>query len=132
MAFCGKFGSLLRQSGQVPMSAMVNSVRCQSTSSTKLFVGGLSWGTNDQSLRDAFANFGEVVEARVITDRESGRSRGFGFVNFSSGDSATNAMQEMDGKDLDGRSIRVNFANDRPAGPRFGGGNQEGGFGGGW
>ncbi|KAG8078865.1 hypothetical protein GUJ93_ZPchr0007g3266 [Zizania palustris] len=101
--------------------------------SSKLFVGGLSWGTDDQSLRDAFASFGEVTEARVITDRETGRSRGFGFVNFSNDDDAKNAVEGMDGKELQGRSVRVNFANDRPSGNRgFGGGGGYGGGGGGY
>ncbi|CAO2172525.1 unnamed protein product [Urochloa humidicola] len=94
--------------------------------STKLFVGGLSWGTDDQVLRDSFATFGEVTEARIITDRDTGKSRGFGFVNFSNSDAAKDALA-MDGQELQGRNIRVNFANERPAGNRGGGG----GFGGG-
>ena len=53
---------------------------------TKLFVGGLSWGTDDNGLRAAFEDFGEVVDAKVVTDRETGRSRGFGFVTFASAD----------------------------------------------
>ncbi|KAI6693972.1 hypothetical protein NL676_021682 [Syzygium grande] len=73
----------------------------------KLFVGGLSYGTDDHSLKDAFSSFGEVVEARVITDRDSGRSRGFGFVNFSSDESASSALSAMDGQELHGRSIRA-------------------------
>ncbi|XP_048616887.1 glycine-rich RNA-binding protein 2, mitochondrial-like, partial [Brassica napus] len=93
-----------------------------------LIFSGLSWGTDDQSLRDAFANFGEVVDAKVIVDRETGRSRGFGFVNFTDETAANTAISEMDGKDLNGRSIRVNVANERPSTPRYGGG---GGYGGG-
>ena len=96
----------------------------------KLFVGGLSWGTTDDSLRQAFAGFGEVSDAKVITDRETGRSRGFGFVTFSNDDAAKEAMAKMDGADLDGRSLKVNEAQEREArGPRTGGGG--GGFGGG-
>ncbi|KAJ7979181.1 putative Glycine-rich RNA-binding protein [Quillaja saponaria] len=130
MSFCGKIGTLLRQSaaqnGQVPMTSMLNSIRCMSSS--KLFVGGLSFGVDDQSLKDAFASFGDVVEARVITDRDTGRSRGFGFVNFSSDTSASTALSAMDGQDLNGRSIRVSYATDRPSGPRgFGGGGSGGG-----
>ncbi|KAL0382802.1 UNVERIFIED_CONTAM: Glycine-rich RNA-binding protein 2, mitochondrial [Sesamum calycinum] len=68
----------------------------------KAFVGGLSYGTDDQSLRDAFSSFGDVVDARVITDRDSGRSRGFGFVNFSSDESASSALSAMDGQDDNG------------------------------
>ncbi|XP_010435219.1 PREDICTED: glycine-rich RNA-binding protein 2, mitochondrial [Camelina sativa] len=131
MSFCNKLGGLLRQNitpsgGNVPVTSMLGSLRLMST---KLFVGGLSWGTDDQSLRDAFAHFGEVVDAKVIVDRETGRSRGFGFVNFSDETAASAAISEMDGKDLNGRNIRVNQANDRPSAPRaYGGG---GGFGGG-
>ncbi|KRZ63980.1 Glycine-rich RNA-binding protein 3, mitochondrial, partial [Trichinella papuae] len=75
----------------------------RSMSSSKLFVGGLSFGTDDQSLREAFTSYGEVVEARVIVDRETGRSRGFGFVTFTSTEEASAAITGMDGKDLHGR-----------------------------
>lgn len=80
----------------------------------KLFVGGLSWGTNDEGLREAFARFGEVEDAKVITDRNTGRSRGFGFVTFSDDQSAANAISELDGTEFDGRSIKVNEAEDKP------------------
>jgi len=95
----------------------------------KLFVGGLSWDTNDEGLREAFERFGDVVEAKVITDRETGRSRGFGFVTFSDGNAAQAAIQEMDGSMLDGRSLRVNEAQDRQGGggPGGGGGRRPGG-----
>lgn len=82
---------------------------------SKVFVGGLSWDTDDGSLNDAFAAIGPVVEAKVITDRDTGRSRGFGFVTFQSADDARTAIQQLDGSTLDGRSVRVNEANDRPA-----------------
>lgn len=105
--------------------------------SNKLFVGGLSWDTNDESLRGAFGRFGEVVEAKVVTDRETGRSRGFGFVTMSAANDAQVAAREMDGASLDGRSIRVNEAEDRPrtggggggfrSGPGGGGGGRDGG-----
>ena len=81
--------------------------------STKLFVGGLSWDTNDASLRTAFSEYGEVVEAKVISDRDTGRSRGFGFVTYGSADECTAAIKGMDGASLDGRSIRVNTAEDK-------------------
>jgi RNA recognition motif-containing protein len=80
----------------------------------KLFVGGLSWATDDELLRQAFEKFGAVEDARVITDRETGRSRGFGFVSFDAPDSAEKAMSEMDGADLDGRSLKVNEAQEKP------------------
>jgi RNA recognition motif-containing protein len=95
--------------------------------SKKLFVGGLSWGTDDEGLRAAFERFGAVDEAKVITDRETGRSRGFGFVTFSSDSDAMSAVSEMDGKELDGRTIKVNEAQERP--PRSGGGGGGGGGG---
>ena len=93
----------------------------------KLFVGGLSWNTVDASLRAAFERFGEVVDAKVITDRETGRSRGFGFVTMSDDAAASQAVTEMDGKAIDGRTIKVSEALERA--PRREGGG--GGFGGG-
>lgn len=81
--------------------------------SNKLFVGGLSWDTNDDSLRTAFEPHGDVVEAKVITDRDTGRSRGFGFVTMSAGNEAQAAISKMDGTTLDGRTIRVNEAQER-------------------
>ena len=82
----------------------------------KLFIGGLSWNTGDEELRSAFEKFGAVDDAKVITDRDTGRSRGFGFVTFSDGDAAQTAISEMDGVDLDGRNIKVNEAQEKPRG----------------
>lgn len=101
--------------------------------SNKLFVGGLSWNTNDELLREGFARHGTVVDAKVITDRETGRSRGFGFVTMSDPAGTENAMRAMDGSTLDGRTIRVNEANDRErsgGGGGGGGGRDRGGRGG--
>lgn len=84
----------------------------------KLFVGGLAWATDDTSLKAAFADFGTVQEAKVITDRESGRSRGFGFVTMGADSEAQDAIAAMDGKPLDGRNIRVNEAQERSRAPR--------------
>jgi RNA recognition motif-containing protein len=95
--------------------------------SKKLFVGGLSWNTTEDGLRDAFKRFGEIEEARVITDRNTGRSRGFGFVTFEDDGAAKNAIAEMDGAMLDNRNIKVNEAQDRA--PRRGGGGGGGGGG---
>lgn len=91
----------------------------------KLFVGGLSWNTTNEGLRHAFERFGEITEVKVITDRETGRSRGFGFVTFAQEEDADNAIHEMDGTELEGRNIKVNEAQDK--GPRSGGGGREGG-----
>ena len=88
--------------------------------SKKLFVGSLSWDTTSEGLSQAFASFGETSEAVVITDRESGRSRGFGFVTFNEAADADKAIAEMDGKELDGRTIKVNEAQERRS--RGGGG----------
>ena len=92
--------------------------------SKKLFVGGLSWGTDDDGLRSAFEQFGEVTEAKVITDRDTGRSRGFGFVTFAETNDGNNAIEEMNGTQLDGRSLTVNEAQDRRGGGGGGGGGR--------
>src|SRR5688500_15833851 len=99
----------------------------------KLFVGGLSWDTDSESLRQAFAAHGEVEEAIVVTDAQTGRSRGFGFVVYQEAQAAASAIQAMDGSELDGRRITVNEARPRaPRGPMPpGGGNGFGGGGGG-
>ena len=99
--------------------------------SNKIFVGGLSWGTTDESLRAAFEPFGEVVDARVIKDRDTGRSRGFGFVTFEDASSVAEAQAQMNETELEGRVIRVSEAEERPnRGPRREGGGR-GGYGGG-
>lgn len=88
--------------------------------SQKLFVGGLSWDTSENELRNAFEEFGQITYAKVITDRDTGRSRGFGFVEYASAEEADAARQQMDGAFLDGRTIRVDEARERA--PRAGGG----------
>jgi RNA recognition motif-containing protein len=104
----------------------------------KLFVGSLSFSTTSEGLREFFAQAGNVTSATVITDQFSGRSRGFGFVEMSTPEEAQAAVQRLNGKDLDGRQIKVEIA--KPAGsggggggPRRGpgGGGGRGGFGGG-
>ncbi|CAM6036590.1 unnamed protein product [Sphagnum compactum] len=84
-------------------------------SENKLFIGNLSWGVDDESLRAKFSDYGKVLDAKVIYDRESGRSRGFGFVTYSNADEVNDAIQNLDGADYDGRQIRVNLAGDKPA-----------------
>ncbi|TSC57935.1 MAG: putative RNA-binding protein rbpA [Parcubacteria group bacterium Greene0416_79] len=76
---------------------------------TKLYVGNLSYGTTSESLKDAFAQAGTVISSSVLTDKISGRSRGFGFVEMEEADAAK-AIEMWDGKDLDGRKLRVNEA----------------------
>ncbi len=97
----------------------------------KLYVGGLSWNTDNDGLRQAFERFGDVEDVRVVTDRETGRSRGFGFVTFNSSQAAQAAISEMDGTELDGRNIKVNEAEDKPRGGGGGGGDRHRGHGGG-
>lgn len=84
--------------------------------SKKLFVGGLAWGTTNDTLGQAFAQFGNVVSAAVITDKFSGKSKGFGFVEMSTEEESQKAMQELNGKEIDGRAISVSEA--RPQAPR--------------
>jgi RNA recognition motif-containing protein len=85
---------------------------------TKLFVGSLSWGVTDDSLKDFFTAAGTVVSAKVITDRDTGRSKGFGFVEMSSDDEAKKAVDELNNKELDGRAINVSEARPREERPR--------------
>ncbi|KAL1821754.1 hypothetical protein DCAR_0418176 [Daucus carota subsp. sativus] len=76
----------------------------------KLFVAGLSWSVDEKSLKDAFSSFGEVTEVRIMYDKDTGRSRGFGFVYFSNGDEAGSAKDAMDGKAYLGRPLRISYA----------------------
>ena len=92
--------------------------------SKKLYIGGLSYDTTDDGLRDAFAQAGTVTSATVITDKFSGRSRGFGFVEMATEDEAQAAIDMWNGKELDGRTITVNEA--RP--PKERGSEHRGGF----
>jgi hypothetical protein len=124
--------------------------RAEKEDTVKLFVGGLAWATDDVSLRAAFQPFGNLSDAVVIKDRDTGRSRGFGFVTYSDDASGNAALQAMNGATLDGRSIRCDAAVERERGsgpgpgprpggmdrprddaPRFGGGGGGGGFAGG-
>jgi RNA recognition motif-containing protein len=84
---------------------------------TKLFIGSLAWATTDDSLKELFSGVGTVVSANVIRDRETNRSKGFGFVEMSSDEEAKAAVEQLDGKDLDGRAIVVNEARPREERP---------------
>lgn len=100
---------------------------------TKLFVGNLSWNVTDAQLNELFGQHGEVLSAQVITDRATGRSKGFGFVEFNTQEQADAAIAALSGQQFDGRPLTVNVAKpreERPAGG-FGGGGGRGGFGGG-
>jgi len=97
----------------------------------KLYVGNLSYDTGDAELRDLFAPYGEPESAKVITDRDSGRSKGFGFVEFAENVQATAAMNALNGKEVGGRALTVNEARPRneSSGNRGGGGGFRGGRG---
>jgi cold-inducible RNA-binding protein len=95
---------------------------------TKLFVGSLPWAIDDQGLEDLFKDFGTVASAKVIIDRESGRSKGFGFVEFEDDNAAQEAVKQLNGKDVQGRAIVVNEARPQEARPpRRDFGNRDGG-----
>lgn len=93
-------------------------------SANKLFIGNLAWAVTSDDLNEAFAQIGEVLSATVITDRQTGRSRGFGFVEMATAELAEKAVEEMNGKELSGRTIVVNIArpkadrDDSDRGPR--------------
>ena len=88
----------------------------------KIYVGNLSYDTRDEDLRSAFAAYGEVAEATVISDRDTNRSRGFGFVEMPDQAAAQAAMQGLNGKEVDGRALTVNEAKPRADRPQSGGG----------
>lgn len=96
--------------------------------STKLYVGNLTYGVDSNALEEMFASFGNISSAQVVTDRDTGRSKGFGFVEFGDAQAAKAAINAMNGKDVDGRALTVNEA--RPREDR-GGGGRSGGYGGG-
>ena len=90
----------------------------------RLFIGNLSWNTTDADLSEAVGSQAEVLDAKVISDRDTGRSRGFGFVTIES-DRVQDVIRALDGQDIDGRAIRVNEAEEKPQRDRggFGGGS---------
>jgi RNA recognition motif-containing protein len=80
----------------------------------KLYVGNLSYNTYEDGLRAAFQNYGTVVSVKIITDRDSGQSKGFGFVEMGSDEEARAAIGGLNGQDIDGRAVKVNEAMDKP------------------
>jgi len=91
----------------------------------QIYVGNLDYGTTDQSLTDLFSPFGEVVSAKIIKDRDTNRSKGFGFVEMASKNEGIKAISKLDGQDLNGRNIKVNEAQQKPQGGNGGGGNRD-------
>ena len=100
-----------------------------------IYVGNLSYSSTEESVRQHFAQYGEVSAVRIIQDRETGRSRGFGFVEMPNDEEAKAAIAALDGKDVDGRAVKLNEAQPRPertGGGGGGGGGRPGGGGGGF
>ena len=95
----------------------------------RLYVGNLSFNATNDTVRSAFAAFGEITDVHVVSDRETGQSRGFGFVTMGSADAAQKAIAQMNGAMLDGRSLKVNEAEERQGGGGGGGGGRGGGGG---
>ncbi len=121
---------------QININKQIRINKMDAVNNKKLYVGNLSWGVNDDSLRAAFAEFGEVTSAQVAIDRMTGRSRGFAFVEFATDEAAAAAVAGLDGHELDGRELRVNIAMPKTEGGSsapirsFGGGDRGGYHGG--
>jgi len=98
---------------------------------TKLYVGNLTYSTDNAALEEMFSSFGEVRSAQVVMDRDTGRSKGFGFVEFGDSQAATAAIAALNGKDVGGRALTVNEARPREDRGGGGGGGSRGGYGGG-
>ena len=97
---------------------------------TRLYVGNLPYAVTELDLRDLFGGLGTVTDAKIVTDRETGRPRGFGFVEMSTEDEARKAIEEINGRDVQGRQVAVKEAEDRRGGGGGGGGGRHGGGGG--
>lgn len=98
--------------------------------SNKIFVGGINWKTNEEALENKFAEIGQVTSVKIVYDRDTGRSRGFGFVEYATSEEAGEAVSKLDGVEFEGRNIKVSIAKERSErGGRGGGGGRN--FGGG-
>ena len=84
----------------------------------QIYVGNMSYGMTEESLGAVFAEFGEVASVKIITDRETGRAKGFGFITMPDDSSAKNAIEELNGKEVEGRTLRVNEAKPKEERPR--------------
>lgn len=93
----------------------------------KLYIGGLSYGTSENALKEGFAQAGNVVSAKIIIDKMTGRSKGFGFVEFATSEEAAKAIEMFNNKDFDGRNIKVSEARPQENKPRSGGFHRDGG-----
>ncbi|NP_001105347.1 nucleic acid binding protein 1 [Zea mays] len=107
-------GRLLTVNKAAPRGSRVDRPPRQSGPSLRIYVGNLPWQVDDSRLVELFSEHGKVVDARVVYDRETGRSRGFGFVTMASQDELDDAIAALDGQSLDGRALRVNVAEERP------------------
>lgn len=95
-----------------------------------IYVSHLSWGTNSDSLQELFSQYGEVTAARIISDRETGRSRGFGFVDMTNDEEGQKAIDALNGTDFEGQTISVSVAREKTERPRNNYGRRDGGYGG--
>src|SRR3954469_293066 len=98
----------------------------------RLYVGNLAYSVTEADLRDVFAESGEITDVKVVLDRDTGRPRGFAFVEMSTEESANTAIKNLNGRELQGRTLNVKEAQERSGGGGGGGGGRGGGGGGGW
>ena len=97
-----------------------------------IYVGNLPYSANEEDLKEVFSAHGEVTSVRIIMDRETGKSKGFGFIDMPNDDEATSAIEALEGAEFQGRNLRVNQSKPREERPRGGGGGYRGGGGGGY
>ncbi len=124
----GSFGGPFRCYGSLDGGRFSAGIEIENKNmGNRLYVGNLSFSATNDTVRTAFASFGEITDVHVVSDRETGQSRGFGFVTMGSADAARKAISEMNGAMLDGRALKVNEAEERPNGGGGGGGGRGGG-----